>query len=135
MYRLWIVSNKQMMLLCFPMFLWLGGLVCGILQVYLQAMHINDPDFGPYHWATVNMDVGPGIVLTPFWGSTTVLNTYCTSESPTRNRVMRLMYSLARYFDLENLESIKERCKQHCLETAPTYCPHPHGIRHFVLHH
>jgi hypothetical protein len=70
-----------MPLMWFPMFLWVGALVCAILQAFLQAVHINNPDFGPYQWAAVNMDVGPGIVLTPFWGSTTVLNAYCTSES------------------------------------------------------
>jgi hypothetical protein len=34
-----------------------------------------------YQWAGVNMDVGPGIVLLPFWGASTMLNAYCTSES------------------------------------------------------
>ena len=37
-----------------------------ILEIYLQIEHIHHPDFGPYRWAKVNMDVGPGIVFLPF---------------------------------------------------------------------
>lgn len=49
--------------------------------MYLQIAHRHNPNLGPYVWASVNMTIGPGIVLIPFWGSTTVLNMYCTSES------------------------------------------------------
>lgn len=39
---------------------------------------MHNPNLGPYIWAKVNMSIGPGIVLIPFWGSTTLLNIYCT---------------------------------------------------------
>lgn len=65
----------------FPIFLWIGGVVCTILQLFLQLVHVHNRDFGPYQWAEVNMNVGPGIVLTPFWASTIVLNAYCTGKS------------------------------------------------------
>ncbi|KXN92329.1 hypothetical protein AN958_08560 [Leucoagaricus sp. SymC.cos] len=46
--------------------------------MYLQIAHLHDPNLGPYVWAKVNMSIGPGIVLIPFWGATTLLNIYCT---------------------------------------------------------
>ncbi|KAJ3560055.1 hypothetical protein NP233_g11083 [Leucocoprinus birnbaumii] len=61
-----------------PIFLWLGAVVCLCLQVYLEIVHINNPDFGPYKWAEVNMELGPGIVLVPFWASTITMNVFCT---------------------------------------------------------
>jgi hypothetical protein len=64
----------------FPIFLWLSGVVCTALQLFLQVKNIHDPDFGPYDWATVNMSVGPGIVIIPFLASTIILNAYCTGE-------------------------------------------------------
>lgn len=81
MYRLWLVHAKQMWVMWFPIFLWLGGLVCTILQLFLQVAHTHNPNLSPYRWAAVNMTVGPGIALTPFWASTTALNAYCTGES------------------------------------------------------
>ncbi|KAF9447156.1 hypothetical protein P691DRAFT_761000 [Macrolepiota fuliginosa MF-IS2] len=78
MYRLWLVHNRSLRIIYFPIFLWVGGIVCTILQGFLQVKHISDPNFGPYQWASVNMNVGPGITLIPFWGSTVVLNAYCT---------------------------------------------------------
>lgn len=78
MYRCFIVTNRRLLLLVFPTILWLGGLVCTILQIFLQ---ITPPLLGPDSWAHVNTTLGPGIVLTPFWGSTAVLNAYCTSAS------------------------------------------------------
>ncbi|KAF9447168.1 hypothetical protein P691DRAFT_793765 [Macrolepiota fuliginosa MF-IS2] len=77
-YRLWVVYGRRLRVICFPVFLWAGGIVCTVLQAYLQVKHIHDPDFGPYQWASVNMSVGPGIVLIPFWGSTVILNAYST---------------------------------------------------------
>lgn len=64
----------------FPIFLWLGGIVCTILQLFLLVAHIHNPSLGPYQWAAVNMTVGPGIVLVPFWASTIALNAYCTGK-------------------------------------------------------
>jgi hypothetical protein len=122
----------------FPMILWVGGLVCAILQAYLQVMRLHNPDVGPYQWASVNMSVGSGIVLTPFWGSSIVLNGYCTSKPINEIKGVAcsgLTCSLIRSFDLEDLESIRERRKRHGLETAPIYCPRPHGIWYSVLGH
>ncbi len=81
MYRLWLVFSKKIQIIWFPIFLWVGGLICTVLEIFLQIVHIDDPDFGPYEWASVNMNVGPGIVLIPFWLSTIVLNAYCTGLS------------------------------------------------------
>ncbi len=74
----------------FPIILWLGGIVCLVLQIFLQVVHIHNPDFGPYQWAAVNMHVGPGIALTPFWASTTALNAYCTGKFAERLSVYKL---------------------------------------------
>lgn len=81
MYRLWFVYGQRIWILCFPVFLWVGGLVCTVLEIYLQVVHVHNPNFGPYQWASVNMNTGPGIVLIPFWLSTVVLNAYCTGKS------------------------------------------------------
>ncbi|KAF9449516.1 hypothetical protein P691DRAFT_667356 [Macrolepiota fuliginosa MF-IS2] len=78
MYRLWIVYGKRLWIIWFPAFLWVGGIVCTILQTFLQVVHVHNQGFGPYHWASVNMAVGPGIVLLPFWASTVALNAYST---------------------------------------------------------
>jgi len=78
MYRLWVVYNKKIWVISFPIFLWIGGVVCTVLQTFLQVEQTHNPKFNPFHWDAVNMTVGPGIVLTPFWGSTIVLNAYCT---------------------------------------------------------
>lgn len=78
MYRLWVTHTHNVSVMLFPAFLWLASIVCAVLQLVLQIVHTHNPDFGPYHWAAVNMDVGPGIALTPFWASTIALNAYCT---------------------------------------------------------
>jgi len=78
MNRLWVVYDRSKLVMIFPIILWLGGVVCAILQIFLQTVHMNNPNFGPYQWAAVNMNVGPGIALTPLWASTTALNAYCT---------------------------------------------------------
>ncbi|KAF9442832.1 hypothetical protein P691DRAFT_764843 [Macrolepiota fuliginosa MF-IS2] len=77
-YRLWVVYGRKLGVVYFPAFLWVSGIVCTVLQGYLQAKHIHDPNFDPYQWASVNMNVGPGIALIPFWGSTVILNAYST---------------------------------------------------------
>ncbi|KAF9451091.1 hypothetical protein P691DRAFT_787881 [Macrolepiota fuliginosa MF-IS2] len=77
-YRSYVVYGNNMYIIAFPCFLWIGGLVCTALQMYLQIAHLHNPNIGPYRWADVNMTFGPGIVLIPFWGSTTLLNVYCT---------------------------------------------------------
>jgi hypothetical protein len=56
------------------------------MQTFLQIKNLHDPNFGPYEWSKVDMDVGPGIVAVPFLASTIVLNAYCTGESVDRKR-------------------------------------------------
>ncbi|KAJ3569098.1 hypothetical protein NP233_g5278 [Leucocoprinus birnbaumii] len=77
-YRCYAVYGDNLPVIIFPCLLWFGGLVCTGLQMYLQIAHMHNPNLGPYIWAKVNMSIGPGIVLIPFWGSITVLNIYCT---------------------------------------------------------
>lgn len=109
MYRLWVTHARQMWIMWFPLSLWVGGIICTILQLYLQVVHIHNPNFGPYHWSTVNMSVGPGIVLTPFWASTIALNAYCTGESPERRGEKYVhMIPATRNIDLANLGRIQE---------------------------
>lgn len=79
LYRVWVVYGRKMRVMWFPLLMFLGGIVCTILQLFLQIVNVHNPDFGPYQWAAVNMSVGPGIVLTPFWASTAALNAYCTT--------------------------------------------------------
>ncbi|KAF5318627.1 hypothetical protein D9619_010711 [Psilocybe cf. subviscida] len=75
-YRCWIVSSKSKHVLIFPIVMWIGGIICTIIQAYWQAVQTGH--FGSGHWEPVNMTVGPGIVLTPFWATTLALNTYTT---------------------------------------------------------
>lgn len=75
--RCWTVyGGRGTAVIVFPSFLWIGALLCTILQIYLQIAHTIDPTIGPYSWASVNMKMGPGIVLIPFWICTVVLNAY-----------------------------------------------------------
>jgi hypothetical protein len=80
MYRLWVACMKRVSVILFPSFLWLGGFACVIMQTFLQIKNLHDPNFGPYQWSKVDMNVGPGIVAVPFLASTIVLNAYCTGE-------------------------------------------------------
>jgi hypothetical protein len=76
MYRCWIVYNKSKRILIFPLMMWTGGIICTIIQAYWQT--ILSGKFGTDHWEPVNMQLGPGIVLTPFWATTLALNAYTT---------------------------------------------------------
>ncbi|XP_006453894.1 hypothetical protein AGABI2DRAFT_175644 [Agaricus bisporus var. bisporus H97] len=78
MHRLWVTHSRRMALMWLPVILFLGSVSCVAMQLFLMIKHIDNPDFGPYEWANVNMDVGPGIVFLPFLASTIVLNAYCT---------------------------------------------------------
>lgn len=78
MYRCFTVYAGHFTVIALPCLLWIGGVVCTGLQMYLQIAHLHNPNLGPYVWAKINMSVGPGIVLIPFWGSTSLLNIYCT---------------------------------------------------------
>ncbi|XP_006453885.1 hypothetical protein AGABI2DRAFT_113642 [Agaricus bisporus var. bisporus H97] len=82
LYRVWVTDMGRMRALWFPIFLWLGGLVCVPFEIFLFVKGLHDPNYGPYRWAKVNMDVGPGIIATPFVGSTILLNAYCTGGLP-----------------------------------------------------
>ncbi|KAJ3569099.1 hypothetical protein NP233_g5279 [Leucocoprinus birnbaumii] len=77
-YRCYALYGDSLAVIAFPSLLWMSGVVCTGLQTYLQIAHMHNSNLGPYIWAKVNMSNGPGIVLIPFWGSTTVLNVYCT---------------------------------------------------------
>ncbi|KAF9446495.1 hypothetical protein P691DRAFT_776811 [Macrolepiota fuliginosa MF-IS2] len=77
-YRCWVVYGECLAVVVFPILLWLGSLVCTALQMYLQIVHVHNPLIGPRIWGAVNMTLGPGIVLIPFWASTAVLNGYAT---------------------------------------------------------
>jgi hypothetical protein len=76
MHRCWIVYSKSKRILIFPLMMWIGGIICTVIQAYWQAVQTGH--FGTGHWEPVNMQVGPGIVLTPFWATTLALNTYTT---------------------------------------------------------
>ncbi|KAF7783906.1 hypothetical protein Agabi119p4_71 [Agaricus bisporus var. burnettii] len=91
MYRLWVTDQKRMRSLWFPIFLWLSGVVCNAIELFLQVKSLHDPNYGPYKWASVNMKVGPGIAIIPFVASTILLNAYCTGHLIWRiRRVLKL---------------------------------------------
>ncbi|KDR79634.1 hypothetical protein GALMADRAFT_137428 [Galerina marginata CBS 339.88] len=75
-YRCWLVSFKSFPKIIFPCFFWVGGVVCTVLQAYWQIVQSASIVTA---WTPVNMDIGPGTILTPFWGSTIVVNIYATS--------------------------------------------------------
>jgi hypothetical protein len=77
-----------MAVMWFPIFLWLSGIVCTVLQLFLQVKNIHEPSFGPYEWAKVIMHVGPGIAIIPFLASTILLNVYCTGEFSKATRLV-----------------------------------------------
>ncbi|KAF8186825.1 hypothetical protein BJ912DRAFT_970918 [Pholiota molesta] len=60
MYRCWVVYARRKTVLFFPAFLWVLGFICTILQV-------------------VNMSIGPGMILIPFWATTLLINIYSMS--------------------------------------------------------
>ncbi|KXN92331.1 hypothetical protein AN958_08562 [Leucoagaricus sp. SymC.cos] len=77
--RCWIAyGRRSIAIIVFPAFMWISALLCTILQIYLQVAHTKDPRIGPYSWASVNMTMGPGIVLIPFWIATVMLNAYAS---------------------------------------------------------
>jgi hypothetical protein len=48
-----------------------------VLQAYVQVAQVSKMNV----WLPVNMSVGPGIILIPFWASTIVLNIYATCKN------------------------------------------------------
>jgi hypothetical protein len=75
-YRCWMVCLKSVRIIIFPCFFWIGGFACTILQIYWQVVQTA---LITSVWTPVNMNVGPGTILTPFWGSTIVVNIYATT--------------------------------------------------------
>ncbi|TFK32657.1 hypothetical protein BDQ12DRAFT_670882 [Crucibulum laeve] len=76
-YRCWIVYSRSRKVVIFPIVLWVGGLVCAIIQAYWQIVQTQVIITA---WEPVAMKVGPGTILTPFWGSTVALNIYTTAH-------------------------------------------------------
>ncbi|KAF9482986.1 hypothetical protein BDN70DRAFT_874406 [Pholiota conissans] len=74
MYRCWLIYGRSKRIIIFPAAMWVGGLVCTVLQIYWQTVQTGA--FGQDYWQPVNMTVGLGTVLTPFWGTTLLLNAY-----------------------------------------------------------
>lgn len=77
MHRCWLVWNKSRRVVAFPVLLWLGGVLLTALQAYwqiVQGQHILGV------WQPINSTVGPGTILTPFWGTTILLNAYTSGE-------------------------------------------------------
>lgn len=66
--------NESTVIVAFPIFLWIGGFALTGLQAYVQIVQMEDLKL----WLPVNMSIGPGIILIPFWASAIILNIYAT---------------------------------------------------------
>jgi len=66
---------KSQKIIALPSLLWIGAFICTILQAYWQTVQNRNIVNA---WQPVNMTIGPGTILTPFWGSTMLLNAYAT---------------------------------------------------------
>ncbi|TFK41510.1 hypothetical protein BDQ12DRAFT_733035 [Crucibulum laeve] len=75
-YRCWLAYSKSRAIIIVPCIFWIGGAICTILQVYWQVIQSAVIKTA---WQPVNMKIGPGTILTPFWGSTIIVNIYVTS--------------------------------------------------------
>ncbi|KAF4612712.1 hypothetical protein D9613_011835 [Agrocybe pediades] len=75
-YRCWRMYARSLKRVAIPCFFWIGGVACTVLQLYWQVVQS-----APIQavWTPVNMNIGPGTILTPFWASTIVVNLYTTS--------------------------------------------------------
>ncbi|KJA18692.1 hypothetical protein HYPSUDRAFT_920383 [Hypholoma sublateritium FD-334 SS-4] len=76
-YRCWVLFSRSVKTIIFPSLFWIGGVVCTVIQLYWQAVKGTDNTTA---WTPVNMSVGPGTVLTPFWASTIIINLYTTGK-------------------------------------------------------
>ena len=74
--RLWNIYTKSYRVIAFPVILWFGGFMLTALQAYVQIAQVSKLNV----WLPVNMSIGPGIILTPFWASTIVLNIFATCK-------------------------------------------------------
>lgn len=75
-YRCWVVYGRTPRVIIFPSLMWIGGFICTILQLYWQTVQTGA--LGTGKWEPVNMSIGLGTVLTPFWATTILLNAYTT---------------------------------------------------------
>ncbi|KAF8993892.1 hypothetical protein BDQ17DRAFT_1331410 [Cyathus striatus] len=75
-HRCWLIYSRSKRVIIFPFIFWLGGFVLTGLQAYWQIIQSQGREDV---WRPVNMFVGPGTILTPFWASTIILNGYSTS--------------------------------------------------------
>ncbi|KAF9477087.1 hypothetical protein BDN70DRAFT_995197 [Pholiota conissans] len=73
--RCFIIYERSRWVIVFPVLLWLGGVLLTALQAYWQIVQSASILKA---WEPVNMTVGPGTILMPFWASTIVLNGYAT---------------------------------------------------------
>lgn len=67
--------EKVSSVILFPIFCWLGGLVCTILQAYWQIIRKEGLLTA---WQPIDMQIGPGTILTAFWACTIIINAYAT---------------------------------------------------------
>jgi len=74
-WRCWIIYTCSFLVVTFPLLMWIAGLICTILQLYWQITEAQGLDTA---WQPTNSFIGPGTVLTPFWGSTILLNLFAT---------------------------------------------------------
>lgn len=113
-----------------PIFLWFGGIACVAMQIFLQVKNIENPNFGPYSWAKVHMQVGPGIVFLPFLASTIVLNAYCTGEFVEMTLALSDLtyFSCYRTLDMANLEEFEESWEQYFVKATSNSDTNSHGI-------
>ncbi|KIJ41913.1 hypothetical protein M422DRAFT_780142 [Sphaerobolus stellatus SS14] len=73
--RLWQIYGKSLRVAILPILLWLGAFACTILQAFWQTVQERGIQTA---WHPINTSVGPGAILTPFWGATMLLNMYAT---------------------------------------------------------
>lgn len=57
--------------------MWVGGFICTILQLYWQTIEAQGLETV---WQPHGEFIGPGTVLTPFWGSSILLNLFATGN-------------------------------------------------------
>ncbi|KAF9546658.1 hypothetical protein CPC08DRAFT_729866 [Agrocybe pediades] len=74
-YRCWRVYACSLKRIAIPCLFWIGGFACTVLQLYWQVVQSAPIQAA---WTLVNMSIGHGTVLTPFWASTIVVNVYAT---------------------------------------------------------
>ncbi|KAH9476396.1 hypothetical protein JR316_0011971, partial [Psilocybe cubensis] len=74
-FRCWQVCERAYKMVISPIVLWIGGAACTVLQIYWQIVQSAEIHKA---WTPINMTVGPGTILTPFWGCSIAVNVYST---------------------------------------------------------